>query len=214
MADLISDRLLRRVLLGIALTGLILGTLCWLSGYGTWAGRLWAAGTIPVVVGLAVSMARDLLAGRLGVDAVAFVSMSAALLLGEPLAGAVVAVMYAGGNLLEDFAVARAERDLKSLVDRAPRVAHRRIDTLIEDVAIDQVAIGDTILVRAGSHHPLSRELLQAIAEAIRQGVYDALRAARPAFKVRSASLPDFSRSPKRWPASLDPMSPRPLNPR
>ena len=29
------------------------------------------------------------------------------------------------------------------------------------------------------SHHPLSRELLQAIAEAIRQGVYDALRAAR-----------------------------------
>ena len=160
MADLISDRLLRRVLLGIALTGLILGTLCWLSGYGTWAGRLWAAGTIPVVVGLAVSMARDLLAGRLGVDAVAFVSMSAALLLGEPLAGAVVAVMYAGGNLLEDFAVARAERDLKSLVDRAPRVAHRRIDTLIEDVAIDQVAIGDTILVRAGEVIPVDGLIL------------------------------------------------------
>ncbi len=79
-----------------------------------WAGRFWAAGTIPVVVGLAVSMTRDLLAGRLGVDAVAFVSMTAALLLGENLAGAVVAVMYAGGNLLEDFAVARAERDLKS----------------------------------------------------------------------------------------------------
>jgi hypothetical protein len=137
-------------------------------------------------------MARDLLAGRLGVDAVAFVSMSAALLLGEPLAGAVVAVMYAGGNLLEDFAVARAERDLKSLVDRAPRVAHRRIDTLIEDVAVDQVAIGDTILVRAGSHHPLSREFLQAIAEAIRQGVDDALRAARPAFTQSEAQLPEF----------------------
>jgi cation transport ATPase len=105
-------------------------------------------------------MARDLLAGRLGVDAVAFVSMSAALLLGEPLAGAVVAVMYAGGNLLEDFAVARAERDLKSLVDRAPRVAHRRIDTLIEDVAIDQVAIGDTILVRAGEVIPVDGLIL------------------------------------------------------
>jgi hypothetical protein len=96
MADLISDRLLRRALLGIALTGLTLGTLCWLSGNGTCAGRPWAAGTIPVVVGLAMSMARYLLAGRLGVDAVAFVSMSAALLLSEPLAGAVVAVMYAG----------------------------------------------------------------------------------------------------------------------
>ena len=84
------------------------------------------------------------------------------LLLGEPLAGAVVAVMYAGGNLLEDFAVARAERDLKSLVDRAPRVAHRRIDTSIEDVAIDQVAIGDTILVRAGEVIPVDGLILGA----------------------------------------------------
>jgi hypothetical protein len=62
MVDLISDRLLRRALLGIALTGLVLGTLCWPSGYGAWAGRLWAAGTIPVVVALAVSMVRGLLA--------------------------------------------------------------------------------------------------------------------------------------------------------
>jgi cation transport ATPase len=73
-------------------------------------------------------MTRDLLAGRIGVDAIALVSMTAALLLGETLAGIVVAVMYAGGNVLEDFAVARAERDLKSLVDRAPRTAHRRMD--------------------------------------------------------------------------------------
>ena len=80
----------------------------------------------PSSPGLLVSMLRDFLAGRVGVDAIAFVSMTAALLLGENLAGIVVAVMYAGGNVLEDFAVARAERDLKSLVDRAPRVAHRR----------------------------------------------------------------------------------------
>ena len=101
MADLISDRLLRRALLGMALHRAHAWSSELALGYGTWAGRLWAAGTIPVVVGLAVSMARDLLAGRLGVDAVALVSMSAALCLGETLAGAVVAVMYAGGNLLE-----------------------------------------------------------------------------------------------------------------
>jgi hypothetical protein len=38
-------------------------------------------------------MTRDFLAGRVGVDAIAFGSMSAALLLGETLAGIVVAVM-------------------------------------------------------------------------------------------------------------------------
>ena len=155
MTGQVAERLLRRAMLGIALAGLAFGVLAWLSGNGTWAGRIWAAGTIPVVIGLAVSIAREFLAGRMGVDAVAFVSMTAALLLGEHLAGAVVAVMYAGGNMLEDFAVSRAERDLKSLVDRAPRVAHRRIGTSIGDVRIEDVAIGDTLLVRAGEVIPV-----------------------------------------------------------
>ena len=155
MAALITDRFLRRALVAIALTGLALGTLGWVAGRETFAGWIWAAGTVPVLIGLAVSMVRDVMAGRMGVDAIAFVSMSAALLLGENLAGAVVAVMYAGGNVLEDFAVARAERDLKSLVDRAPRVAHRRVDASVEDVPIDQVAIGDLILVRAGEVIPV-----------------------------------------------------------
>jgi cation transport ATPase len=160
--NLITDRFLRRALFVIALSGLFLGTLAWFYGYGVWADRLWAFATVPVIVGLAVSMVRDLLAGRLGVDAVAFISMSAALLLGQPLAGAVVAVMYAGGNLLEDFAVARAERDLKSLVDRAPRLAHKRNGSTIEDVLIERVSVGDTILVRAGEVIPVDGTLLAA----------------------------------------------------
>jgi cation transport ATPase len=103
-----------------------------------------------VIAGLLVSMIRDFLAGRLGVDAIALVSMSAAIALGENLAGVVVAIMYAGGNVLEDFAVARAERDLRLLVDRALRIAHRREGSAITDVAIEEVNVGDRILVRAG----------------------------------------------------------------
>jgi len=155
VAELVTDRFVRRALLSVALVGLFLGAVTWLSGYRTLAAWSWGAGTVPVVIGLGVSMTRDILAGRLGVDAVAFVSMSAALLLGQPLAGVVVAVMYAGGNLLEDFAVARAERDLKSLVDRAPRVAHRRIEDSIGDIPVDEVALGDTVLVRAGEVIPV-----------------------------------------------------------
>ena len=155
MAKLMTDRNVRKALIVIALTGLVLGIVAWFTGRDVLAGRIWAAGTVPVVVGLAVSMVRDFMAGRMGVDTVAFVAMSAALLLGQNLAGAVVAVMYAGGNMLEDFAVARAERDLKSLVDRAPRVAHRRTDESVEDVPINKVAIGDVILVRAGEVIPV-----------------------------------------------------------
>jgi heavy metal translocating P-type ATPase len=68
--------------------------------------------------------------------------------------------MYAGGNVLEDFAIARAERDLKSLIDRAPRVAHRRVGSTIEDLPIDQVAIGDNILVRGGEIVPVDGVVL------------------------------------------------------
>jgi heavy metal translocating P-type ATPase len=63
--------------------------------------------------------------------------------------------MYSGGNVLEDIAVARAEHDLRALVDRAPREAHRRIDERIEDVPISAVAVGDRLLVRAGEIIPV-----------------------------------------------------------
>ena len=155
MSALFSERLLRRVLAVIALGGLILGLVGWSIGRSDWASWCWAGGTIPVVVGLLASMVRDFLAGRVGVDAVAFVSMLGALVLGQNLAGIVIAVMYAGGNILEDFAVARAERDLRSLVDRAPKVAHRRVASTIEDIPIEQVAVGDDLLVRSGEVIPV-----------------------------------------------------------
>ena len=161
---LVNERLFRRALVVIALAGLVIGLGSWFAGHNDWANWCWAGGTIPVVVGLLVSIVRDFLAGRLGVDAVAFVSMSGALVLGQNLAGIVVAIMYSGGNLLEDFAVARAERDLRSLIDRAPKVAHRRVASTIEDVPIEQVTIGDDILVRAGEVIPVDGIISSAAA--------------------------------------------------
>jgi heavy metal translocating P-type ATPase len=155
MATALSERVFRRALIAIAVAGLLLGVAAWSAGRNDIANWCWAGGTLPVVAGLLVSMIRDFLAGRLGVDAVAFVSMSGALALGQNLAGIVIAVMYAGGNILEDFAVARAERDLRSLIDRAPKIAHRRAAAIIEDVPIEQVAVGDNILVRAGEVVPV-----------------------------------------------------------
>ncbi len=156
---LLTERAMRRALVAIALGGLVAGGYAWLNTLPQLAGWLWAAGTVPVVIGLAVSMTRDLLAGRMGVDAVAFVSMSAALLLGENLAAVVVAIMYAGGNLLEDFAIERAERDLRSLADRAPRIAHRRVNSSVFDAPVEDIAVGDLILVRAGEVIPIDGTL-------------------------------------------------------
>src|SRR6202166_3903702 len=149
------ERILRWALVLIAVAGLSAGILAHAAGRPDLADLCWWFATAPVVAGLAVSIVRDLLAGRFGVDAIALVSMSAALALRQPLAGAVVALMYSGGNVLEEIAVARAEHDLRSLVDRAPREAHRRVGGHIEEVPISAVAIGDQLMVRAGEVVPV-----------------------------------------------------------
>jgi heavy metal translocating P-type ATPase len=149
------ERVLRWALVSIAVLGLAAGGVAYAEGRPDLADLCFTLATVPVIAGLAVSMVRDLLAGRLGVDAIALVSMSAAVALGQPLAGAVVALMYSGGNVLEDIAVARAEHDLRSLVDRAPREAHRLTDDHVEDIAIAKVTVGDRLMVRAGEIVPV-----------------------------------------------------------
>ena len=150
-----SERILRWSLLIVAIVGLAAGIGARLVGRANLADLCWTLATVPVIAGLTASIARDFLAGRLGVDAIALLSMTAALALGQPLAGVVVALMYSGGNVLEVIAVSRAERDLRSLVDRAPRVGHRRLDHGIEDVPVADIAVGDGLLVRAGEVVPV-----------------------------------------------------------
>ncbi|UGX91162.1 heavy metal translocating P-type ATPase [Bradyrhizobium barranii subsp. barranii] len=158
------ERVLRWTLVAIAIAGLTAGILARAAGRPGLADFAWAIGTAPVIGGLAVSIVRDLLGGRLGVDAIALLSMSAALALGQPLAGAVVALMYSGGNVLEDIAIARAEHDLRSLVDRAPRRAHRKTGERIEEVPIEAVLVSEELLVRAGEIVPVDGIVRSAMA--------------------------------------------------
>jgi len=85
MALLLSERFFRRALIAIALAGLVLGFAARMAGRGDLADWCWVGGTVPVVLGLLISIVRDFRAGRMGVDSVALVSMSGAIVLGEAL---------------------------------------------------------------------------------------------------------------------------------
>lgn len=160
-----NESALRRALLVIAILGLAVGIGAWRAGLGPLkADTIWTVATLPVVAALAISILRDFWIGRFGVDAIALVSMSAALLLGQSLAAVVVAIMYAGGTVLEDFARGRAERNLKALTDRSPRVAHRKSTHGTERIPVEEVAAGDNLLVRAGELLPVDGILLDASA--------------------------------------------------
>jgi heavy metal translocating P-type ATPase len=112
---------------------------------------VWAAFTAAILLPLCWSVARTLWHRDVGVDAIALVAIASALALGQYLVGAVIALMLAGGNALEEYATGRAGMELTHLLERVPRIAHRQSESGgIEEVAVGAVRPGDTLVVRAG----------------------------------------------------------------
>ncbi|MGZ4417445.1 MAG: heavy metal translocating P-type ATPase [Gaiellaceae bacterium] len=144
-----------RLTASTALVAVLLGLSLYVAGMHRPADLLWAATTAMLLVPLTFSVLRSLLRRNVGVDAIALFSMAGALVLGEYLAGAVVALMLAGGNALEESANRRARRELTALVERAPRSALLRRDDALVEVPIEEVAADDVVLVRAGEVVPV-----------------------------------------------------------
>ncbi|SPH16839.1 Cadmium, zinc and cobalt-transporting ATPase [Defluviimonas aquaemixtae] len=120
---------------------------------------VWFAGVVPTIAALVWEIVQSLRRGEVGVDIVAALSMTAALVFGEELAAAVVAVMYAGGTFLESFAEFRARREMHALLSRVPRSATRHRDGALEEVPLDAVAPGDRLLIRQGDAVPVDGEV-------------------------------------------------------
>ncbi|NKC31454.1 heavy metal translocating P-type ATPase [Falsiroseomonas selenitidurans] len=126
------------------------------------AALAFAAAALPVAARLGWSLARTLAGGRLGVDVVALAAILAALALGEAAAAAVIGLMVAGGEALEDWAGGRARRALTALMARAPRRAARLRGEAVEDIPVAAIRPGDLLLVRAGEAVPADGTLAEA----------------------------------------------------
>ncbi len=138
----------------LALSGITIGGLLALLVGSAPANAVWAATVAFMLAPLTWSVARSLRRGDIGVDVIALLAMAGALALGEYLAGAVIALMLAGGNALEAFASGRARRELTALIERAPRTAHRRTKDGWEEIPVEAVEVGEVLLVRAGEVLP------------------------------------------------------------
>jgi len=82
-----------------------------------------------------------------GSDLLAGISIVTSVLLGEYLAGSIVVLMLAGGEALENYAVRSASSVLDALAKRMPSVAHRKRNSEIIDVRLDEIAVADTLVV-------------------------------------------------------------------
>lgn len=149
---------MRLTLVVVALAGLATG-LAGLALGASWPGLVFAAATLPVLAALIVEIVTSLRRGDVGLDIVAALSMSAALGFGEPLAGNVVALMYAGGQLLESYAEGRARREMTALLGRVARTAMRIEPGGLREVDVGSIAPGDRLLIRKGEVVPVDGAL-------------------------------------------------------
>jgi len=113
-----------------------------------------AISRIPLLVTLAIGgvpllydLLRKLLKREFGSDLLGGISIIASVLLGEYLAGSIIVLMLAGGEALESYALRSASSVLAALAKRMPSVAHRKRDAEIADVGLQDVAIGDTLVI-------------------------------------------------------------------
>src|SRR5512144_2788118 len=139
--------------------GSAVGVFCVLALWAVGAPRasdvVWALTAAAALLPATWEVVAGLRRRQMGVDLVAVLALAGSLAVGELLAGAVIALMLASGRELERRAAARARRDLSALLARAPRTAHVRVGDTLTDVALDQVRVGDHLLVRPGEVVPV-----------------------------------------------------------
>ena len=92
--------------------------------------------------------------GEVGLDIVAALSMTAALVFGEELAAAVVALMYAGGEYLEGFAERHARREMTALLARVPRTQSGTAMVKLEEIGLDDRRAGRSPADAPGRRRP------------------------------------------------------------
>lgn len=110
-----------------------------------------------------IDMVKTLRSGKFGVDLLAITAVIATLAIGEYWAALIVLLMLTGGDALEDYAASKANSDLKQLLENSPQTAHLLGETTRE-IPVDDVRVGDHLLVKPGEVVPVDGTLLKGTA--------------------------------------------------
>ncbi|HZJ08720.1 MAG TPA: cation-translocating P-type ATPase, partial [Trueperaceae bacterium] len=164
--DLARDKVkLRREIALTALTGLglVVGLV---AGWGSdplpalaWLGYALAylAGGVPA--GFA-SLKKLFTRGRLSISFLMVLAAAAAALVGEVRDGAILLFLYSLAETLEGYAMGNTKRAVASLMKLRPETANVQGDGGVKVVPVEQVSVGQRIVVKPGERIPLDGTLL------------------------------------------------------
>lgn len=160
-------------------------------GFGQW---LVIALVLIIVIDTVRGMIDDLRHGQVGVDVLAVVAILSTVAVAEYWASWAVTLMITSGEAIEEYAQAKAERSLTALMEAAPQTAHvvnlpgvgcgfatdkgdssdgfRRVGLAsaaaaahrFDTVSVEQVQLGDVLMVLPGETVPVDGELLSGTA--------------------------------------------------
>ena len=71
--------------------------------------------------------------------------------------------MSTGGETLEDYATGQASKELRSLLNNTPRIANKLINGKITEVNVDELKVGDTVLIKPGQQVPVDGEIVKGV---------------------------------------------------
>ena len=150
-------------ILGIGVIAAILDFLCGAPKIGTWP----ISGILIDIFGIfmAITMLREMIhtleSGRWGVDILAIIAVVSTMIVGDYWAAWMILIMLTGGDSLEDYATSQADKELRSLLQNSPRIADKLVNGKIEEVKVDDLKIGDTVLIKPGSQVPVDGESIK-----------------------------------------------------
>jgi Cd2+/Zn2+-exporting ATPase len=155
----------QRELVLVALTGLLLAL--------GWAGGRWLNFPDPlplVFFGLAYltggwdilfRAVPGLFKGNFDTDVLMLAAAAGAAAIGEWAEGGLLLLLFSLGHTGEHYALNQARQAVNSLTDMLPNTARVRRNGTTEEVQLDQVQVGDRVLVRPGERIPVDGEVLQ-----------------------------------------------------
>jgi len=110
---------------------------------------------------IVIQLTKRLRAGEFGSDLLAGMSILTAVALREFLVGAIVVLMLSGGAALEQYAARRASSVLNALAQRMPHTTHRVQDSRFVDVSLNDIRIGDRLIVLPHEICPVDGSVLE-----------------------------------------------------
>lgn len=150
-------------ILGIGAVAAILDFLCGAPKIGGWP----ISGILIDIFGIfmAITMLREMIhtleSGRWGVDILAIIAVVSTMIVGDYWAAWMILIMLTGGDSLEDYATSQADKELRSLLQNSPRIADKLVNGKIEEVKVEDLKIGDIVLIKPGSQVPVDGEIIK-----------------------------------------------------